>query len=95
MAHSAQARKRIRQNEKRRLLNKSKKSEIKTLTKRLTDFVEGREVEAARALLPKLISRLDKAVKSNLFHKNTVARKKSKVTTLVGGLEGQGGELES
>ena len=88
MAHSAQARKRIRQNEKRRLWNQSRKSEIKTLTKRLTQHVEGREVEAARTLLPKLISKLDKAVKSNLFHKNTVARKKSKAAALVGGLEG-------
>ncbi len=86
MAHSAQAKKRIRQNEKRRLRNKARKSEIKTLTKRLAEFARAKEVEEAKKLLPKLISKLDKAAKHNIYHKNKVARQKSKAALLVGRL---------
>ena len=85
MAHSAQAKKRIRQNEKCRVRNKSVKSEIKTLTKKLSMLLENDQKDDAVQLLPQLMSKLDKAAKRNVFHKNTVARKKSQVARLVGG----------
>ncbi len=83
MAHSAQAKKRIRQNEVRRLRNKSAKSEIKTLTKKLEGLVETSEKDAAMDLLPKLVSKLDKAGRRNVYHRNTVARKKSQIVRLI------------
>ncbi len=86
MANSPQAKKRIRQNEKRRLRNKARKSEIKTLTKRLAELARTKEVGEAKKLLPVLISKLDKAAKHNIYHKNKVARQTSKAATLVGGL---------
>ncbi len=91
MAHSAQAKKRIRQNEVRRLRNKSAKSEIKTLTKRLEGLIESSgsddgAKDAARELLPTLVSKLDKAGRRNVYHRNTVARKKSQIARLVNSL---------
>ncbi len=83
MAHSAQAKKRIRQSEKRRIRNKSKKSEIRTLTRRLREHVAEKDGDKAKALLPRLFSRLDKAAKTNVFHRNNVARQKAKATRLV------------
>ena len=82
MAHSNQAKKRLRQSEKQRLYNKSLRSEIKTLTKTLIQSVEEKDLETASAVFRKVVSRLDKAVKVHVYHKNTAARRKSKAAAL-------------
>lgn len=87
MAHSAQAKKRIRQNDKRRLRNKSRKSEIKTLTRKLQELAGEKDVEGAKKLFPRLVSKLDKAAKQKTYHKNKVARQKSKAARLVRDLQ--------
>jgi small subunit ribosomal protein S20 len=56
------------------------KSQIKSAGKRLTDSVGTPE---APARLAELVSLLDKAVKNNVLHKNTVARRKSRAARLV------------
>ena len=86
MAHSKQAKKRMRQNEQRRIRNKSVRSEIKTLTKSLVEKVQAKDAEAAQALLRKVTSKLDKAAKTNIYHRNSVARRKSKIASLVNGM---------
>ncbi len=80
MPHSAQAKKRLRQSDKRNLHNRSARNEIKTLTKKLVAHVEAGEKDAAQALYPQLISKMDKAARRHIYHTNTVARKKSQVT---------------
>ena len=86
MAHSLSAKKRIRQNEKARLANRSAKREIKTLAKKLAEFVDEKSVDEDKALCPTLISRLDKAAKRHIYHKNTIARQKSQATRLLNSL---------
>ena len=88
MANSLQANKRIRQNEKSRLRNKSVKSEIKTLTKKFYSLVEDQDRVGAEAIFTDLTSRLDKAAKNNLFHQNNVARQKSAIARSLGALKG-------
>ena len=88
MANSLQANKRIRQNEKSRLRNKSVKSEIKTLTKKFYSLVEDQDRVGAEAIFTDLTSRLDKAAKNNLFHENNVARQKSAIARSLGALNG-------
>ncbi len=83
MPHSRQARKRVRQSEKRRLRNKAVRSEIKTLMKTLASHVAAKDAENAQALFRKLTSKLDKAAKTHVYHKNAVARRKSKAASLV------------
>lgn len=81
MAHSKQAIKRVRQNLKRRLHNRSQKSRIKTFRKRFLKAVESgdkSEASTAYSLVQKL---LDKAAKSNLMHPNKVNRDKSRLAT--------------
>ena len=85
MAHSKQARKRIRQNETRRLRNKARSSEVKTLIKRLQDAVDKGDKAAATAMLPLVCKKIDKAAKTNVIHKNTASRKKSLAARLVAG----------
>ena len=82
MANNPQARKRIRQNAKHRLWNKSVKSEIRTLTKKLIGSIESREKEQAQELFPRVIATMDKAGRKHIYHANTIARKKAQLHRL-------------
>ena len=80
MAHSVSARKKIRQNESRRLTNNTKKSAFRTEIKRVLDLVEkGKLAEAANAI-PEAAKRIDKAAKTRAIHPNAAARYKSRLT---------------
>ena len=87
MPHSAQARKRARQSEKQRVKNKSVRNEIKSLTKALREKVNAKDKEGAQALFLKVISELDKAAKTHIYHRNAAARRKSGVALLVNSLK--------
>ena len=86
MAHSNQAKKRIRQNMKRQLLNKATASAMRTHVKKVLQAVENGDAKAAKAALPMAIKRIDKAAKKNVIHANTAARKKSRVMRAVNSL---------
>ena len=88
MANSLQAKKRIRQNEKSRIRNKGAKSEIKTLTKKFHSMVESQDKAGAESVFVKLASCLDKAARSNLYHRNNIARQKSVIAKILAGLNG-------
>ncbi len=72
------AQKRHRQSLKRRMINRSRKSTIKTFTKKAVAAV-GAGAENAAELHRKAESLLDKAAKGSTLHKNTAARKKSRL----------------
>jgi small subunit ribosomal protein S20 len=70
--------KRNRQNEKRRIRNKSVRSEMRTRTKRAITEVEHGSEQAAEALRL-AIKRIDKAAASGTIHKNQAANRKSRL----------------
>ena len=70
--------KRNRQNEKRRLRNRTVRSEVYTRTKAALDAVE-HDDEAADETLRLAIKRIDKAAAKGVIHKNTAARRKSRL----------------
>ena len=72
------AQKRHRQSLKRRLINRSRKSTIKTFTKKAVVAVQ-EGAENAAELHRKAESLIDKAAKGSTLHKNTAARKKSRL----------------
>lgn len=74
------AMKRVRQEEKRRARNVATKRRIKSATKSTLKNIDEKAVKAAQEELKKAISLLDKAVKKGTLHKNTAARRKSKLT---------------
>ncbi|MDI3270511.1 MAG: 30S ribosomal protein S20 [Bacillota bacterium] len=77
MAHSPSAHKRIRQNDKRRLMNKARKSEMRTRSRRvLRSMASGTLDEEALRLAIKAI---DKAAQKGAIHKNQAARRKSRL----------------
>lgn len=74
------AMKRVRQEEKRRARNVATKRRIKSATKSTLKNIDEKAVKVAQEELKKAISLLDKAVKKGTLHKNTAARRKSKLT---------------
>ncbi|MEK7486598.1 MAG: 30S ribosomal protein S20 [Planctomycetota bacterium] len=82
MAWSNQARKRIRQNEKRRIANRSLKSSIKTHMKNATMAFQDAAVsrQDAEKQLSIINANLDKAARHHIIHRNKAARLKSKMS---------------
>jgi small subunit ribosomal protein S20 len=90
MAHSVSAWKRVRQNEKRRIKNKSVRSEIKTWEKKVEAAVENKDTALARQYFLAATKRLDKSAKVGVYHRNTVARRKSHLAKLMARLAAGG-----
>lgn len=79
MANTAQARKRVRQSEKRRRHNASQRSMTRTAVKRVIAAIEAKDVEAARAAYTRAVPILDSMVNKGMLHKNKAARHKSRL----------------
>ena len=77
------AKKALRQSKKRRGRNIQKQKIIKKLLKEMKSLVSEKKIEEAKKLLPQVYKLLDKAAKTGLIKKNTVARKKSRITKLI------------
>ncbi len=78
MPNIASAKKRTRQNEKRRLKNQAEKSAIRTQEKKLRALVAANKPDEAQQAQVQLSSLVDKAAKRNLVHKNAASRKKAR-----------------
>ncbi len=79
MIKTDQAAKRLRQSEKRRLRNRMSKSTILTSKKRFLAAVKENDKEKAGSELKEIVKLLDTSAGKGLFHKKTVARKKSRL----------------
>lgn len=83
MANSPQAKKRARQNEARFAVNKARRSRIRTFLRTVEEAIEsGNQDDAAKALRaaqPELMRGVTKGV----YHKKTVARKMSRLSSRV------------
>lgn len=89
MAHSLSAKKRIRQNAKRRMINRVRKSQIKTQTKHFEQALSAGDAKAAEKQLRPAVKRLDKAASKSTMHKRTAARKKSRLAKKLNQLKTQ------
>ena len=90
MANNKSAKKRILINKRNNLQNRFYKSSIKTLTKRFLrdlkiyiDSKKSTDKENVQIVLNSIYSLIDKSSKKNVYHKNTAARKKSKLAALL------------
>ena len=83
MANIKSAKKRILVTNKRQARNKHVKSYTKTAIKKLTSAVGAGQSDDVQVLLNQAISAIDTACSKGVYHKNTAARKKSKLTKLV------------
>ncbi len=83
MANIKSAKKRILVSQKRADRNKSIRSKVKTAIKKVEVAIEANDKTAATEALRAAVSEIDKATKKGIYHKNTTARKVSRLTIAV------------
>jgi small subunit ribosomal protein S20 len=82
MAHTKSALKRLKTNKKKHEMNKAIKSTLFTLEKKLRTAIEAGD-EDVMTVYAAFTSKLDKAAKRNILHKNKIARKKSRLSQMI------------
>ena len=83
MANIKSAKKRVLIAEKNRLKNVAFKTSIKTAIKKVLELASGKDKDALSAAISKAYQLCDKAVSKGILHKNTAARKKSRLVLAV------------
>ncbi|MDE0097882.1 MAG: 30S ribosomal protein S20 [Gammaproteobacteria bacterium] len=79
MANSSQARKRARQNVRRRNHNMSQRSALRTSIKKLLKLIDANNVDQARATYRETSAHIDRAASKGLHHPNRAARLKRRL----------------
>ena len=80
MAGQGSAAKRHRQSEKARLRNKAVRSEVRTSIRKFLTAVEAQDKDVASEQLKAVTKLIDTAAGKGLYHSNTAARTKSRLT---------------
>ena len=83
MPNHKSAEKRVRQTERRRVINRHNRTKLRTSVKNLRSALGGKDNTEIGVLLPKTISEIDKAVQKGVLHRNAAARHKSRLTARV------------
>lgn len=83
MANTPQAKKRARQNERRFEINKARRSRVRTYLRKVEEAIESGDKDAAKSALREAQPELMRGVSRGIFHKNTVARKMSRLSSRV------------
>jgi len=83
MANTPQSKKRARQNEHRLAVNKARRSRIRTHLRKVEEAIASGDKEAAQAALRVAQPELMRGVTKGVFHKNTAARKTSRLAARV------------
>jgi len=86
MANTPQAKKRIRRNSRRELINHSRISRIRTLIKAVESAVEAGQKDEAAEALRKAQPEMARGVSRGVLHKNTASRKFSRLAKRVAAL---------
>ena len=86
MANTPQAKKRIRRNDRRAVINGARVSRIRTFIKQLETALASGDKDQARAAMQKVQPELARGVAKGVVHKNTAARKISRLTKRVAAL---------
>jgi small subunit ribosomal protein S20 len=83
MPHTKSAKKRLRQNEQRRLRNRATKSALKTQIKKVLATAQGSSLDDLRTQYNLAAKKLDRAAAKRVIHPNLAARKKSQLARLL------------
>ena len=81
MPNHKSAEKRVRQSEKRRVINRGHRSKVRTYIKKLHAALDSGKSEDVQNALPEVMSVIDKSVQKGVMHKNAAARYKSRLTS--------------
>ncbi len=69
----------MRQNERRRVINRSNLSRMRTEVKKFRNLLSDKNLEEARKVLPRVYVIIDRSVGKGVIHLNTAARYKSRL----------------
>jgi len=83
MANTPQSKKRARQIERRTAINKARRSRIRTFLRKVEEAIAGGNAEIAREALKTAQPELMRGVTKGVIHKNTAARKMSRLSARV------------
>jgi small subunit ribosomal protein S20 len=86
MATHKSAEKRIRQTEKRTAINRSRMSRVRTFVKKVETAIATGDRQAAQSAFQVAQPELHRAITKGVLHKNTVARKLSRLATRINAL---------
>ena len=79
MAHSLSAKKRIRQNAKRRALNRSRKKDVRVAVRAFDESLRGGDAAKSAEALKEAVKTIDRVAAKGTLHKNTAGRRKSRL----------------
>ncbi len=91
MAHSLSAKKRVKQNAKRRTISRARKSQVKTQIKHFEAVLSSGDIESASEQYRLVVQKLDKTAAGSTMHKRTAARKKSRLAKQLNSLTAKKG----
>jgi small subunit ribosomal protein S20 len=80
MPNHKSAEKRMRQNEKRRTVNRGNRTKVRSYIKKLRTALDTGKPEEINRVLPEAMSVIDKAIQKGVLHANAAARYKSRLT---------------
>ena len=83
MANTPQSKKRARQSERRQDINKARRSRIRTHLRKVEEAIASGNQEQAAAALKAAQPELARGVTKGVLHKNTAARKMSRLSSRV------------
>lgn len=83
MANTAQSKKRARQAERSQDINKARRSRIRTFLRKVEEAIASGNADAAQAALRTVQPELARGITKGVMHKNTVARKMSRLSSRV------------
>lgn len=86
MPHHKSAEKRLRQTEKRTAINRARMSRVRTFVKKVETAIETGNKEAAQSAFQLAQPELHRATTKGVLHRNTVARKLSRLATRINSL---------
>ncbi|MCF8496172.1 MAG: 30S ribosomal protein S20 [Alphaproteobacteria bacterium] len=87
MANHESAKKRVKRNAKRALINKARKSRVRTFIKKVEQAVTEGNIDTAQAALQQAQPEIDRGVAKGLMHKNKAARTLSRLSSAVKSLK--------
>jgi small subunit ribosomal protein S20 len=83
MANTASAKKQAKINEKKRLVNQNRRSDLKSASKKVLDALNNKDLELAKELLREAESKIARASGKNLIKKRSASRKISRLAKKV------------
>ena len=86
MPHHKSAEKRLRQTEKRTAINRARLSRVRTFVKKVETAIDSGDKEAAQSAFQVAQPELHRATTKGVLHKNTVARKLSRLAARINSL---------